>query len=836
MIVNADAIAWAKEQEAETFHALLCDPPYHLTSISSRVGKEGAAQIQFGTDGAFRRATAGFMGQKWDGGDLCFQSSTWAAFLRLLMPGAFGFAFCGSRGWHRQAVAIEEAGFILHPTVFLYAFGCLSEDTEILTSEGWKLYPSILTTDTVMCYNVDERTFGFMPIQEKFVYDYNETAYRIQSDRTDQLVSRNHRCLVERAGCFEFVYAEALQREETVPILENVPDLLDSLRGDGQRRSTQEAFLLPALRDGVRKSKAARQDVQAEQSASEKGVANKTGIHLREPRLSQGVSRLPIAAQREKRLLLPLLQSETRDCPSSPGEKRRQSCAMDGGTQAAGLCRNDGREESRMEGRSNVLSEARQLCDDQIRSVPLGIYRHGAKRRIRDGASAIRRASVGQMPDTGRSCSPCQPRPEGQQPFQPSTFCVEPSTQTVRASRHTSSCLASVTPVHYRGKVWCVSVPTGAFVARRNGHVFITGNSGFPKATRIGKFRDGETVKRTGKSAVSPGAFAGNHPERIPDSEVASVFSQHRYGLQAMKPAVEPILLFQRPYRGRPIDNITLTGAGALNIGAGRIGTNGEKISPFGTPTKSSGGILNTTNALRNPFSQDCGGRWPSNLLLGDSCAASALDRQSGVSVSKQSMRGVGLTGSTVYGSGDLTLDTMRGHADGGGASRFFFQVRRQIDEAEPVRYCSKPGRRERDSGCDSFELRAPDNAIDRASQRKGLEPSSGRGSLTKPQRNNHPTVKPLDLTRYLASLLLPPAEFGPRRLLVPFSGVASEVIGARLAGWEDVTGIEQSAEYCKIAEARIRFWDCNSGLFSEVIAENEKEDSQQDLFAEVEA
>lgn len=44
--------------------------------------------------------------------------------------------------------------------------------------------------------------------------------------------------------------------------------------------------------------------------------------------------------------------------------------------------------------------------------------------------------------------------------------------------------------VHYTGIVWCVKVPTGAFVARRNGMMFVTGNSGFPKSLNVGKSLD----------------------------------------------------------------------------------------------------------------------------------------------------------------------------------------------------------------------------------------------------------------------------------------------------------------------------------------------------------
>lgn len=66
--------------------------------------------------------------------------------------------------------------------------------------------------------------------------------------------------------------------------------------------------------------------------------------------------------------------------------------------------------------------------------------------------------------------------------------------------------------------------------------------------------------------------------------------------------------------------------------------------------------------------------------------------------------------------------------------------------------------------------------------------------------------MKPQDLIRYFARLILPPErrDGKPRRILVPFSGSGSEVIGCLQAGWDEVVGIEREAEYVKIAEARI--------------------------------
>lgn len=70
---------------------------------------------------------------------------------------------------------------------------------------------------------------------------------------------------------------------------------------------------------------------------------------------------------------------------------------------------------------------------------------------------------------------------------------------------------------------------------------------------------------------------------------------------------------------------------------------------------------------------------------------------------------------------------------------------------------------------------------------------------------NNHPAVKPLALTEYLANLLLPPPrESGPRRILVPYAGSGSEMIGAVRAGWDDVVGVELDAHYVGIARSRL--------------------------------
>jgi len=101
--------------------SVVCDPPYHLTSIVKRFGKEGSAPAK---EGVFGRGSKGFMGKSWDGGDIAFRVETWAEVFRVLKPGGHLLAFSGTRTYHRMACAIEDAGFEIRDQIaWMYGSG-----------------------------------------------------------------------------------------------------------------------------------------------------------------------------------------------------------------------------------------------------------------------------------------------------------------------------------------------------------------------------------------------------------------------------------------------------------------------------------------------------------------------------------------------------------------------------------------------------------------------------------------------------------------------------------------------------------------------------------------
>ena len=122
---HGDCLEVLPTLEADSLDGCATDPPYHLTSIVKRFGADNAAPAKSnGQTGVYGRASAGFMGQKWDGGDVAFRSETWAEVFRVLKPGAHLLAFGGTRTYHRMACAIEDAGFEIRDQIaWLYGSG-----------------------------------------------------------------------------------------------------------------------------------------------------------------------------------------------------------------------------------------------------------------------------------------------------------------------------------------------------------------------------------------------------------------------------------------------------------------------------------------------------------------------------------------------------------------------------------------------------------------------------------------------------------------------------------------------------------------------------------------
>ena len=123
-VINGNSLEVLDTLEPNSIDAIITDPPYGLTTITKRFGKENSAACKYGKDGSFARLSKGFMGKEWDGSGIEYNVELWAKALRVLKSGGYLLAFGGTRTYHRIACAIEDAGFEIRDCImWLYGSG-----------------------------------------------------------------------------------------------------------------------------------------------------------------------------------------------------------------------------------------------------------------------------------------------------------------------------------------------------------------------------------------------------------------------------------------------------------------------------------------------------------------------------------------------------------------------------------------------------------------------------------------------------------------------------------------------------------------------------------------
>lgn len=322
-------------------------------------------------------------------------------------------------------------------------------------------------------------------------------------------------------------------------------------------------------------------------------------------------------------------------------------------------------------------------------------------------------------------------------------------------------------------------------------HIF---GSGFPKSLSVSKAIDkaaGAEREILGPRPNHRPNAAQNHPDAdrsawqdrsdgnitAPATDAAKQWDG--WGT-ALKPASEHWILARKPLSEPTVAaNVLKWGTGALNVDGCRIpgrpapGGNGKPGQNFSDDAYDWPGVVNPPNEK---------GRWPSNVVL-DPEAGRMLDEQSGnleSGLMKPDQLRKASKGKGGYHDGFPDRPALEGtYGDSGGASRFF--------------YCAKPSRAERNEGLREMESKfAP-------TMGNGIGGKEHDPDTATKKTNVHPTVKAVELMRYLCRLITPPGG----TVLDPFMGSGSTGIGAHKEDLKFI-GIEKDPEYFEIAKRRI--------------------------------
>ncbi|RIT46124.1 site-specific DNA-methyltransferase [Mycobacteroides abscessus] len=290
--------------------------------------------------------------------------------------------------------------------------------------------------------------------------------------------------------------------------------------------------------------------------------------------------------------------------------------------------------------------------------------------------------------------------------------------------------------------------------------------SGFPKSLDVSKAIDkaagaergvvGTHHRHGGGSAVS-GSMLGSlgTDSELPLTAPATVAAKRWQGWgTALKPSFDPIVVARKPLSGTVAQNVLEHGTGALNIDACRVTTGDALVRP--SVQRHDNEVLG--KGLGAGAQVEPAGRWPTNVVL-DEHQAEALDRQTGVLHSGTMRAGTDRqprAGGTIYGADARNFVPADTYGDSGGASRFFPVFR--------------------------YEAKAPTSERPNAD---GVQ---------------HPTVKPLDLMRWLVRLVTPVGAV----VLEPFAGSGTTAEACVLEDRQCIA-IEREADYLPLIVSRLQ-------------------------------
>lgn len=323
--------------------------------------------------------------------------------------------------------------------------------------------------------------------------------------------------------------------------------------------------------------------------------------------------------------------------------------------------------------------------------------------------------------------------------------------------------------------------------------------SGFPKAQDIGKAierREGKrnnnalgikrSVNESGPKTYCPKcnlSLNGSNEKKCKDEtcplrdEIKPADNEWAGWKTALKPAHEPIVMARKPFKGSTIDNVLEWGTGALNIDESRIPAQDKSKFPEGEYTTDTtvGSIRPTTRTA----DENSDSRFPSNVL-GEVegyqkffyCPkVSRAERHAGFDVKIENTRPRG----EAFGDGNILTDAIQNTGN---------NIKTEDKKGNGIdRVCET---------CGASILKPQDCHCETKSWIRPIK--SG---------NNHPTVKPVELMKYLIKLVTPKGG----KVLDPFNGSGSTGMAAVELGY-DYVGCELDPDYVEIANKRISAWE----------------------------
>lgn len=325
-------------------------------------------------------------------------------------------------------------------------FGCYAADTEVLTLGGWKRHADVTLLDEVLAFDPKRHVYEWQRPTHLHQYDYNGEMVHISGASVDMLVTPNHRMVVKKprsggkfTGEWRFIEAGAFTGSTMrIPASAELDDAFSLDPSDAFIRFLGWWVAEGSLNDfgPVLTQVPGQLADRMKRAVFQLGYTAKVWVGKTDGRTNEQP-----CMQMRLRKATRLGRWLAREAGAGAHHKRLPRAVFGWSHSArelllSSLMEGDGHWNSVSRGTYTTVS--RQLADD-VQQLALMT---GWTARVRD--ERVR-------------------------------FCVligKRKALDIRVSRHVSR-------KPYGGKVFCLTLPAGAYVTRRNGHAGIAGNSSF---------------------------------------------------------------------------------------------------------------------------------------------------------------------------------------------------------------------------------------------------------------------------------------------------------------------------------------------------------------------
>ncbi len=319
---------------------------------------------------------------------------------------------------------------------------CVSADTEALTWKGWKNYNEINKDDSIATFNLTTGKIEYLKPERINIYDYDDYLLRLKNRTQEQLVTPNHFVVRKKFNSekYELIKAEKLAKFKT-PVLIPTSSETESKKEIDNNLVKLYAWLVSEGTFSEDRGRVAiyQSEKNKENCKEIRKILENLSLKWDETSRIHGFAK----AKKTKTIRFRFNQESSRKIRQLINEKK-------------------------------IPHIIKQLSKRQIKLF-LDTYTKGDGHVEPKGRIRIYTKDLGVKNQIQELCALCG--------YGATNSKNRDNVWIINIIRNSITAITNLSEVRYKGKVWCPTTKNGAFVARRKGKIFITGNSPFTNIT-----------------------------------------------------------------------------------------------------------------------------------------------------------------------------------------------------------------------------------------------------------------------------------------------------------------------------------------------------------------